>query len=183
MTEASDDEPYPGFIYMDAMHFGMGQCCLQITYECQTINHARYLHDMLLPFTGIMAALSAAGPIQKGKLSDYDLRWSVIEQSVDCRTKEERDPLSEKFIPKSRYSSMNHYISNHQYVKDGHNDATPLKYDPEHKKILMEASDIDERLADHISRLFVRDPVPSYEGEFIEEQIDDNDIVSHFENV
>ena len=79
MTEATDDEPYPGQIYMDAMHFGMGQCCLQITYECQTINHARYLHDMLLPFTGIMAALSAAGPIQKGKLSDFDLRWSVIE--------------------------------------------------------------------------------------------------------
>ena len=116
-----------------------------------------------------MAALSAAGPIQKGKLSDYDLRWSVIEQSVDCRTNEERDPLSDKFIPKSRYSSMNHYISNHQYVKDGHNDAVPLKYDEEHKKLLMEASDIDERLADHISRLFVRDPVPSYEGEFIEE--------------
>lgn len=79
MTEATEDEPYPGQIYMDAMHFGMGQCCLQITYECQTINHARYLHDMLLPFTGIMAALSAAGPIQKGKLSDFDLRWSVIE--------------------------------------------------------------------------------------------------------
>jgi glutamate--cysteine ligase catalytic subunit len=34
MTEASEDEPHPGFIYMDAMHFGMGQCCLQITYEC-----------------------------------------------------------------------------------------------------------------------------------------------------
>lgn len=77
---------------------------------------------MLLPFTGIMAALSASGPIQKGKLSDYDLRWTVIEQSVDCRTKEERDPKSEKYIPKSRYSSINNYISNHEYVKDSHND-------------------------------------------------------------
>ena len=28
MTEATEDEPYPGMIYMDAMHFGMGQCCL-----------------------------------------------------------------------------------------------------------------------------------------------------------
>jgi hypothetical protein len=43
------------------------------------MNHARYLHDMLMPFTGIMAALSAAGPIQKGKLSDNDMRWTVIE--------------------------------------------------------------------------------------------------------
>jgi glutamate--cysteine ligase catalytic subunit len=24
LDEATDDEPYPGFIYMDAMHFGMG---------------------------------------------------------------------------------------------------------------------------------------------------------------
>lgn len=118
LTEATDDEPYPGFIYMDAMHFGMGQCCLQITYECQTINHARYLHDQLLPFTGIMAALSASGPIQKGKLSDYDLRWTVIEQCVDCRTEDERDPSSKSYIPKSRYSAMNHYISNHEFVKD-----------------------------------------------------------------
>lgn len=28
MTEATADEPFPGYIYMDAMHFGMGQCCL-----------------------------------------------------------------------------------------------------------------------------------------------------------
>ena len=122
---------------MDAMHFGMGQCCLQITYECSTINHARYLHDMLLPFTGIMAALSAAGPIHKGKLSDYDLRWTVIEQAVDCRSKEERDPTNkDKYIPKSRYSAINHYISNHEYVQDSHNDAEPIRHDPEHKRIL-----------------------------------------------
>ena len=24
LTEATEDEPYPGEIYMDAMHFGMG---------------------------------------------------------------------------------------------------------------------------------------------------------------
>jgi len=28
MNETSDLEPYPGEIYMDAMPFGMGQCCL-----------------------------------------------------------------------------------------------------------------------------------------------------------
>lgn len=77
---------------------------------------------MLLPFTGIMGALSAAGPIQKGLLSDNDLRWTVIEQSVDCRNKEERDSTSDQFIPKSRYSGMNHYISDHAYVTSDLND-------------------------------------------------------------
>jgi len=123
---------------------------------------------MLLPFTGIMAALSAAGPIQKGQLSDYDLRWTVIEQSVDCRSAEERDPNNrEKYIPKSRYSAMNHYISNHQYVQDAHNDAESIRFNQEHKDILKENTDLDDRMAEHIARLFARDPVPSYEGEHI----------------
>ena len=146
------------------------------------MNHARYLHDMLLPFTGVMAALSASGPIHKGQLSDYDLRWTVIEQSVDCRSKEERDPSNkEKYIPKSRYSTMNHYISDHQYVLDEHQDAIQIPMNQEYRELL--GKDIDDRLANHIARLFTRDPVPTYEGEFIEEQIDDNDLVSHFENL
>jgi len=138
---------------------------------------------MLVPFTGIMGALSASGPIQKGKLSDYDLRWSVIEQSVDCRSAEERDPNNkEKYIPKSRYSGINHYISNHQFVKDEHSDAEPIRFDPSYKKDLMD-SGIDERLSEHVAKLFVRDPVPAYEGEFLEDQIDDTQITSHFENI
>jgi glutamate--cysteine ligase catalytic subunit len=47
---------------------------------------------------------------------------------------------------------------------------------------LVDKAGIDDRLAEHIARLFVRDPVPAYEGEFLEEQLDDNDLVCHFEN-
>ena len=82
-----------------------------------------------MPFTGIISALSAAGPIQKGQLSDNDFRWTVIEQAVDCRTDDEKDPESSNYVPKSRYSSMNHYISNHSYVHDKHNDAPAIKFD------------------------------------------------------
>lgn len=77
---------------------------------------------MLLPLTPILAALSASAPIYKGKLADIDMRWTVISQSVDCRTPEERDPTHKNYIPKSRYSSMNHYMSDHIYVKDKHFD-------------------------------------------------------------
>lgn len=45
MTSISKEEPYPGQIYMDAMHFGMGCSCLQVTFEAQTLNHSRYLYD------------------------------------------------------------------------------------------------------------------------------------------
>ncbi len=79
VMEATEDEPFPGYIYMDAMHFGMGCSCLQITYESMNINHARYLYDMLIPLTSIVAALSQGSPIFKGKLSAHDFRWQVIE--------------------------------------------------------------------------------------------------------
>lgn len=62
-------------------------------------------------------ALSAASPIFKGQLSGFDTKFSVIEQSVDCRTQEEL-----KTIPKSRYSSVNYYISNSKLHKPEYND-------------------------------------------------------------
>lgn len=55
---ATEEEPFPGQIYGDAMHFGMGNSCLQITYEAQNINHARYLYDAFVPFTPILSVLS-----------------------------------------------------------------------------------------------------------------------------
>lgn len=33
LTEVTYDEPFPGSIYMDSMHFGMGCSCLQVTFE------------------------------------------------------------------------------------------------------------------------------------------------------
>ena len=56
----------------------------------------------------------------------------MLSQSVDCRTPEERDSSSDKFIPKSRYSGINHYISDHEFVQDSHFDATEIKYSEEH---------------------------------------------------
>lgn len=152
---------------MDAMHFGMGCCCLQLTYETQGIEHARYLYDMFIPFTAIMAAISAATPILRGKLSDHDLRWEIIEQSVDCRTKEERDPESSEYIAKSRYSTVSRYISNHAYVQDFHNDFILTKQKDTICGQYLEEAGIDSRLSSHISSLFLRSPVPAYEKEFM----------------
>ena len=45
--------------------------------------------------------------------------------------------------------------------------AIQINYFEEHNQLLKDNTDIDDRLAEHIARLFVRDPVPSYEGEHI----------------
>jgi len=49
--------------------------------------------------------------------------------------------------------------------------------------LIKENTDVDDRMAEHIARIFAKDPVPAYEGEFLEDQIDDTDLTCHFENL
>lgn len=92
-----------GHVYMDAMAFGMGSCCLQITFQCKNITEGRKLYDQLSPLGPIMLALTAATPIYKGFLVDTDVRWNQIGNAVDCRTAEE---LGEAVSSKSSSSAM-----------------------------------------------------------------------------
>ena len=46
-----------------------------------------------------------------------DTRFKIVELSVDDRTEEEMES-----IPKSRYSSVNYYISNSEKFKKSYND-------------------------------------------------------------
>jgi len=85
---------------------------------------------------------------------------------VDCRTPEERNPKSDSYIGKSRYSGMNHYLSDHQYVKEHHLDGTPLKINQEFVDFLGSENVEGERLKNHIASLFSRDPIPAYSNEF-----------------
>jgi hypothetical protein len=39
----------PDHVYMDAMGFGMGCCCLQVTFQATNIDEARLLYDQLVP--------------------------------------------------------------------------------------------------------------------------------------
>lgn len=137
-------------IHMDSQLFGMGSNSLQLTYETSNINHARYLHDMLLPLGPLFLAISATSPLYRGMISEIDTRWSVISESVDSRTEEEMNPESENYVYKSRYSGMNHYISLHEYVKKEDTDTPQLKVNPAHFEMLKEAG-LDDVLASHIA--------------------------------
>ncbi|XP_072765460.1 glutamate--cysteine ligase isoform X2 [Anoplolepis gracilipes] len=166
-------------IYMDAMGFGMGCCCLQLTFQACNIQEARTLYDQLTPLCPIMLALTAASPFYRGYISDVDCRWSVISSSVDCRTQEERGlkPLKEnKFkISKSRYDSIDSYLS-----KQGekYNDV-PVTYDDEIYKQLLN-NEIDHLLAQHIAHLFIRDSVSLFSEKIHQDDSEDTD---HFENI
>ncbi|KAH8919539.1 GCS-domain-containing protein [Atractiella rhizophila] len=180
--EAKDGAALPDHIYMDAMGFGMGCSCLQITFQAQDIFEARRIYDALIPVGPIMLALTAAAPIFRGYLADVDCRWNVIAGSVDDRTEEERGlkPLkNNRFrIPKSRYDSVDSYLSQDAINRPEYND-TYLPIDADIKKTLLNKG-IDELLANHIAHLFIRDPIVIFS-----ETIDQDDATSsdHFENI
>jgi glutamate--cysteine ligase catalytic subunit len=52
--EAKEGAALPDHIYMDAMAFGMGCCCLQITFQACNIDEGRRLYDRLAPVAPIM---------------------------------------------------------------------------------------------------------------------------------
>ena len=86
----------PDHIYLDAMGFGMGCCCLQMTFQGRSIDEARYLYDQLAVMTPIMLALSGTSMllcIISGITSGY----------CSC------DPNSTRICSRSRLS-LGHYI-------------------------------------------------------------------------
>ncbi|TPX63001.1 glutamate---cysteine ligase [Powellomyces hirtus] len=200
----------PDHIYMDAMCFGMGCCCLQVTFQACSVEEARLLYDQLAVVTPIMMALSAGAPIFRGYLADVDCRWNVISGSVDDRTIEERGlkPLEHsKFrIKKSRYDSISNYLSPGPMYSGGCNTpdvanipleklaSIPSKgmefYKDEYndldtvydKDIYRQLVDggVDDLLAKHYAHLFIRDPLVVFQ-ELLEQ--DDELSSDHFENI
>lgn len=172
-------EGEPDVVHLDAMGFGMGCCCLQLTFQACNIVEARTLYDQLTPLCPIMLALTAASPIYRGYLTESDCRWNVISDSVDCRTEEERGlkPLKENQfkISKSRYDSIDSYLSEDG---DKYNDV-PLTYDEDVYNRLREGG-IDHLLAQHIAHLFIRDTVSLFSEKVCQNDKEDTD---HFENI
>lgn len=52
--EKTEDEPFPGFIYMDSMAFGMGSTCFQVTIGSCSLESGLYMYDQLVPLTPIL---------------------------------------------------------------------------------------------------------------------------------
>jgi len=186
-------------IYMDAMAFGMGSCCLQITFQAKNIIEGRRLYDQLSPLGPIMLALTAATPIYKGFLADTDVRWNQISRAVDDRTREElgetvsilwtlmksvkpdiQQPLKHDRwrVPKSRYASNSTYISQDPRLRKEYMDPD-LVVDQDLKQRLVDGG-MDDLLATHFAHLFIRDPIVIFAEDLKELDLNRTD---HFENL
>lgn len=207
--EAKDDDKKPSerlthpgvdsskMIHMDAMAFGMGCCCLQVTFQTRSVEEARHLYDHLAVLSPIVMALTASTPFMRGRVADTDVRWSTISQSVDdrppaerpegklpCGNTPRREPVPEaeqnrRKLFKSRYDSISSYISLGDRLKPEYNDID-LPIDEKSYATLVE-NGIDDRLAKHIAHLFTRDPLVIFDESI--EQVDDQTASLHFENI
>lgn len=169
-------------VLLDAMGFGMGCCCLQITFQARDIMEARHLYDQLAVLCPLLLALTASTPIYRGYLTDVDCRWNVISAAVDDRTPEERGNRNgakgSLVIPKSRYASVSRYIAVDDRVNPELNDLNvPINQSCYER---LSAAGFDDALAKHFAWLFTRDPLVIYE-ELLHQ---DNHLSSdHFENI
>lgn len=55
-SEAKNGAALQDHIYMDAMGFGMGCSCLQITFQASNVDEARRVYDSLIPVGPIMVS-------------------------------------------------------------------------------------------------------------------------------
>lgn len=172
----------PDHVYMDAMGFGMGLCCLQLTFQAESMSEARELYDQLAPLCPIMLALTASSPAHRGILVDRDCRWDVISASVDDRTRAERGLEGEgRTIPKSRYDSIDSFLSACCNKWPGYNDLEVL-YDPKIYQQLVEGG-VDHLMAQHVAHLFIRDSVSLFTNKVDKEGNYSEDDYDHFENI
>mmetsp|Transcript_44683 Transcript_44683/g.49862 ORF Transcript_44683/g.49862 Transcript_44683/m.49862 type:complete len:959 (+) Transcript_44683:104-2980(+) len=199
----SNNDTLRAAVHMDAMAFGMGCCCLQITFQAKDIDESRFIFDQLAVMAPIMMALTASTPILKGRLLDTDTRWGIISESVDGRTLSERgriDPDApyeyynahgQRQIYKSRYDSISTYI--YQGSMTGGHDTKglanrvlniyndiPLEIDETCYQDLRKAG-VDPALAQHVAHLFIRDPLVIFNGAV--DEVDDETQTDHFESI
>ncbi|XP_036172237.1 glutamate--cysteine ligase catalytic subunit isoform X7 [Myotis myotis] len=93
-TFPEDDEAAkaskPDHIYMDAMGFGMGNCCLQVTFQACSISEARYLYDQLATICPIVPLKNSNYRISKSRydsidsyLSECGEKYNDIDLTID----------------------------------------------------------------------------------------------------
>lgn len=181
-------------ILIDSMGQGMGCCSLQVTIQCRDLNQARLQYDMFGVLAPLMLRMSRATPVANGYLLNTETRWSIVEFSVDCRTDSERmcayeksgydvdcQKKSSRHIRKSRFSSIDMFISQSEMNRCEYNDV----YVPNVASFVetLTSQGVDSLMSEHIGSLFVRDPLLTYEPPAHNSLSQTEDYADDFENI
>mmetsp|Transcript_4847 Transcript_4847/g.14099 ORF Transcript_4847/g.14099 Transcript_4847/m.14099 type:complete len:684 (+) Transcript_4847:97-2148(+) len=183
-------------VEMDAMAYGFGCCCLQVTLQASDAEESRHLYDQLAPLAPIMLALTSATPILRGRLVDSDARWATISAAVDDRRPEEMGAPGEgaradprmagggvRRMSKSRYDSISTYISrpaNASASRTRRLNNVACEVD-EATFAALQVEGLEEPVARHVAHLLARDPLIAFHGAV--EEVDDSNSMEHYESL
>ena len=161
----------PDHIYMDHDGFGMGCCCIQVTFQAESLDQCCWLYDQLTVIAPIILALSASSPIWRGYLADIDCRWSVLKQAFDDRTSEELN--GDSILNSSRFDDIDVYLSP---LSERYND---FKFNKDNAtyEILVEEK-IKASIANHFANMYTRDPFVVLEDHLMNE---DDEFTGNFD--
>ena len=137
-------------VFMDACAFGHSCCSLQVTLQPRDREEAVFLFDQLAVLAPLLTALTAAAPVHKGFLTDWDSRWMILAQASDERTlAEEASGRSRRWAPVPFYLSEG---------ADAFNDVSGVDVDPHQLATLM-AGGVDPMIARHFAHILSFDPL------------------------
>ena len=140
----------------DAMAFGMGCCCLQVTLEAVDLDRCLQMFDILHTISPIMLAISASSPFSMGYLKNDNTRWNIVSDSVadhgiPLKKSSKRDYNN---LPKSRFDICPCYLHSKN------NDLNDVKVDrcqDTYNNLINRG--IEQNLANYISHIMYFDPV------------------------
>lgn len=100
VAEAKNGAALPDHIYMDAMGFGMGCCCLQLTFQSCNVTEARRLYDAFVPL----------GPIMVKSNYKFHLLFAFHTDKFALRSAgiDSRQPLVERIYRRCRLQMERH---------------------------------------------------------------------------
>ena len=71
LPEAKRGAALQDHVYMDAMGFGMGCCCLQLTFQACNVTEARRIYDSFVPLAPIFVRFPFVQVVPASHLTDY----------------------------------------------------------------------------------------------------------------
>lgn len=133
---------------------------MQVTQQCTHLDEATFLYDQLSVLCPIMMAVTAASPIVRGFMSNWDNRWLNFSYAWDDRTPEERGELRDGSLPNKtdligphRICSIETYTSEDS---EQFNDI-PVRFDPEIRQLLMDKG-VGPVFARYVAHLLLHTP-------------------------
>lgn len=69
-VDAREGAALDDHIYLDSMGFGMGCCCLQITFQACSVGEARRMYDAFVPVGPIMVRLNSSSSLLRAWACD-----------------------------------------------------------------------------------------------------------------